>query len=83
MSITMERALRRYAAIQPIDLKSMGEIQNDLRAIAGDRHTHSNMIGSDECLLCGHDLRHEIHRRKEAIMADLRGRAVNTFEVEE
>lgn len=63
MSTPMERALRRYAAIQPIDLKSMGEVQDDLRAIAGDRHMHRKSIGSDECLLCGHDLRHEVHQR--------------------
>ena len=61
---TIERALRRYAGIQPLDLLSAQDIQADLRAIAGDQHTHRTMIRSDECLLCGHDRRDEVHIRK-------------------
>jgi hypothetical protein len=58
---TIERALRRYAGIQPLDLLSARDIQADLLAIAGGQHTHRAMIRSDECLLCGHDLRDEVH----------------------
>ena len=58
---TIERALRRYAGIQPLDLLSARDIQADLLAIAGGQHTPRAMIRSDECLLCGHDLRDEVH----------------------
>jgi hypothetical protein len=59
---TLRRAITDYAAIQPIDLFSMGKIQDDLRAIAGEKHAHRKTIASDECLLCKRDLRNVIHK---------------------
>lgn len=55
------RAIGHYAEHAPIDLKSPSEIQRDLRAICGERHYHVASIGSDECDLCGRDLRNEVH----------------------
>ena len=62
----LNEVIRRYASIQPLGLLSAGQIQQDLLAISGDRHAHRRSIGSDECLLCGRDLREEIHIRVEA-----------------
>ena len=59
----MARAIGHYAAHAAIDLKSPKEIQDDLRAIAGWPHTHIASIGSDDCDLCGHNFRHDIHHR--------------------
>lgn len=59
----LREALRTYAAIQRLDLKTPGQLQRDLRAIAGAEHVHVASIGSDRCLLCGLDLRHEVHKR--------------------
>lgn len=61
----LEGAIRHYACQQPLDLKSAREIQADLLSIAGDEHYHVRSIGDDRCLICGHDLRHEIHKRIE------------------
>lgn len=61
----MARALRRYEAIQPLDLLTGKQIAEDIRSIAGDEHLHRRMIASDECLLCGHDRDHPIHTRAE------------------
>jgi len=55
-------ALRTYAAVQPLNLLKPGQIQDDLRAIAGDRHTHRRSIGSDRCLICRRDLCDPIHQ---------------------
>ena len=55
------RAVRNYASHQPLDLMTPGDIQRDLLAIAGDKHRHRASIGSDDCLVCGRDLRHEVH----------------------
>ena len=55
-------AIRRYASHQPLDLKTPSEIQADLLAIAGEPHRHKASVGDDSCLLCGRDLRNEIHR---------------------
>ncbi len=54
-------AIQTYAAIQPLDLK----IRDDLRAIAGQKHTHVRNIGGggDQCLICQRDLRDEVHFR--------------------
>lgn len=60
---TMECAIRHYAYHQPLHAKRPHEIQRDLLAIAGDEHHHVKSIGDDRCLICGHDLRHEVHTR--------------------
>lgn len=57
------RAIGHYASHAPLDLKSPREIQHDLFAICGEPHVHVASIGSDECDLCGRDLRHETHAR--------------------
>jgi len=59
----LREALLTYAAIQRLDLKTLGQLQRDLRAIAGAEHCHVASIASDRCLLCRLDLRHEVHRR--------------------
>lgn len=59
------RAIGHYAAHAPLDRLKPGQIQRDLFAICGEKHAHRRSIGSDECDLCGHDLRHEIHRSKQ------------------
>lgn len=64
------RALGQYARLAPLDLKSPGEIQRDLIAILGERHGHVASIGSDECGLCGHDLRHGVHIRSDGLEGD-------------
>lgn len=61
---TVSAALKRYASHQPLDLKTPREIQQDLLAIAGETHWHRASIGSDECLICGRDLRDSVHRRQ-------------------
>ena len=58
----MREALLSYAAIQPLDKKSPGEIQRDLRSIAGEHHDHVRMISDDRCLICRHDINHEVHQ---------------------
>jgi len=58
------RAIGHYAHHAPLDLKSASEIQHDLMAICGEKHTHRRSIGSDACDLCGRDLRHEVHLRE-------------------
>ncbi len=60
----MREALLSYAAVQPLHSKHPGQIQRDLRAIAGEEHFHVKMISDDRCLICRHDLRHEIHKRE-------------------
>ncbi len=60
----MREALLSYAALGPLD-GPPGQVQRDLREIAGEQHIHRASIGSDRCLICHHDLRHEVHTRKE------------------
>lgn len=55
-------AIRRYANHQPLDVKSPREIQRELLAIAGDEHVHVAST-SDACLICGRDLRDDVHIR--------------------
>lgn len=57
------RAIGHYASHAPLDLKTAREIQADLFAICGHRHNHVASVGSDECDLCGRDLRHDVHIR--------------------
>lgn len=59
----IKAAIRDYATQHPIDLTSSRELQADLLAIAGARHCHRKSIGSDACLLCGEDLRADVHIR--------------------
>lgn len=59
----MREALLSYAAVQPLESKHPGQIQRDLRAIAGEEHVHVAMISDSRCLICRHDLRHEVHTR--------------------
>jgi len=57
----LKAAIRRYASHQPLDLKTPRELQEELLAIAGEPHRHRASIGDDSCLLCGRDLRNEVH----------------------
>jgi hypothetical protein len=59
----LREALLSYAAVQFLPSKSPGQIQRDLRAIAGEEHIHVAMISDSRCLICRHDLRHEVHTR--------------------
>lgn len=60
---TVVKAVQDYAATAPLDLKSPGEIQSDLRAILGEPHVHRASIGNDRCALCRRDLRDAVHKR--------------------
>ncbi len=63
--VAMERALRRYAGFGSFEGRTLGQLQRDLLAIAGDQHTHDGrMIESDECFLCGRDIWAEVHRKE-------------------
>mgnify|MGYP006180258757 CR=1 FL=1 len=55
------RALRQYASLAPLDILSARQIQSDLKAIAGEGHVHRASIGSNECWVCGRDLRDPVH----------------------
>ncbi len=59
----MKEALRTYAAVQPLHSKPPGQLQDDLRAIAGQEHIHVASIGSDSCLVCCCDRRAPVHKR--------------------
>jgi hypothetical protein len=61
------RAIGHYAGHAPLDFKKPREIQADLFAIVGSPHVHVASIGSDECDLCGRDLRHEVHKNGSGI----------------
>ncbi len=64
-ALAMERALRRYAGFGSFEGRTLGQLQRDLLAIAGDPHIHDGrMIGDDECFLCGRDLRADVHLRE-------------------
>ncbi len=64
-ALAMERALRRYAGFGSFEGRTLHQIQRDLLAIAGDQHIHDGrMIESDECFLCGRDLRADVHLRE-------------------
>lgn len=60
----LRKAVHDYASHQPIDMFSPRRIQSDLLAICGTPHIDQASSGSDECLLCGRDLRHPIHRER-------------------
>ncbi len=60
---TLRRALRRYATQGPLDLKPPSQLRRELLCILGQRHIHEASIGSDECCLCGHDIREDVHLR--------------------
>ncbi len=59
----MREALLSYAAVQYLPSKSPGQIQADLRSMAGQPHIHVAMISDSRCLICRHDVRHEVHKR--------------------
>ena len=58
----LRKAIEDYAHFAPIDLNSPREVQDQLLFILGKKHTHYASINSDQCFVCKHDLRHEIHR---------------------
>ncbi len=59
----MREALLSYAAVQFLPSKSPGQIQADLRSMAGQPHIHVAMISDSRCLICRHDVHHEVHKR--------------------
>ena len=58
-------AIKDYACCAPLDLLSPREVQTNLLSINGASHQHVSSIGTDQCHLCKHDLRHGIHLRIE------------------
>lgn len=61
----LKLAIKDFANLHPIDLLSAREVQEQLLFLCGAKHHHVSTIGSDQCFLCKHDLRHEIHLRQE------------------
>ena len=57
----MKDALLSYAAVQPLDIKRPGDIQRDLRSIAGKKHKYQRMISDIRCMICCHNKEHEVH----------------------
>lgn len=68
----LKAAIKNYARHQPLDLLRSFEIQRDLLAIAGAPHPHRASIGSDECALCGLDLRHPVHMNTDDFLKECR-----------
>ena len=62
-------AIKDFAGFAAIDLMSPREIQIRLRSICGERHHHENTIGSDRCIICKHDIRHNIHLRMDEFLS--------------
>ena len=62
----LRKAIQSYAAHQPLDIKTPGQIQRDLHAIAGDEHIPVASLDGDICFICKRDLRHAIHIREES-----------------
>lgn len=59
----MKAAILHLANHAPLDLMGPSEMQQHLRAIAGEPHVHKASIGPnrDQCDICLCDIRNEVH----------------------